>query len=316
MPLLRRRDFLAAAAMAPFPGDKPRTYTYKNVAGLNVQADVYAPPGGAGRPILVWIHGGALIMGNRTEVPERFRKLAWSAGYVLVSIDYRLAPETRLPAIIQDVEEAFRWIRAEGARRFGADPARLAVAGGSAGGYLTMLTGYRVQPRPRVLLSLWGYGDLIGSWYSAPSPYPRHHEINMTREESFRQVSGKPISDDRDRKGNGDAFYQYCRRTGTWPQAVSGWDPRAEAAKFYPYMPLRNVTSRYPPTFFIHGTADTDVPYQQSVLMAEQLKKNRVDYRLISIAGGEHGLDGGDPRQIEAAYTEAWNYVRARLDKA
>jgi acetyl esterase/lipase len=162
-------------------------------------------------------------------------------------------------------------------------------------------------------VSLWGYGDLIGDWYSTPSPHARHQQIKMSREEAYSQVSGPPLSDDRDRKGNGGAFYQHCRQHGIWPGAVSGWDPRTQAEKFDPFMPLRNVTKEYPPTLLIHGTNDTDVPYEQSVLMADELKKHGVEHELISIAGGEHGLGGGDPQRIDAAYDAALTFLRMHL---
>ena len=76
------------------------------------------------------------------------------AGHVLISLDYRLAPETQLAEIVHDVEDAFDWIRRNGPRLFKIDPTRIAVAGGSAGGYLTLTSGFRVRPRPAVLLSL------------------------------------------------------------------------------------------------------------------------------------------------------------------
>ncbi len=291
----------------------PQTYTYKKVDGLAIKADVYRPDGDALRPIVVWIHGGALIMGNRQGISERIKKMVLGAGYVLVSIDYRLAPESKLPAVIEDVEDAFRWIRQQGAELFHGDTGKIAVMGGSAGGYLTLVTGYRVLPRPAALVSFWGYGDLIGDWYSTPSPHERHQRIKMSREEALSQVSGPPISDDRERNGNGGAFYQHCRQHGIWPREVSGWDPRAEADKFHPYMPLRNVTAEYPPTLLIHGTADTDVPYEQSVLMAEQLKQHGVVHELIRIDGGEHGLGGGDPNRIDAAYDSAAAFLQTYL---
>ena len=78
------------------------------------------------------------------------------------------------------------------------DPNRIVVTGGSAGGYLTLVTGYRVNPRPRALVAFWGYGDLVGDWYSRPSPHARHHTAKLTREEAFKQVSGPPVSDSRD----------------------------------------------------------------------------------------------------------------------
>lgn len=325
MPLsLVRRGFLrlatGAVASTTLPRllrsqqAEPQTYTYKKVDGLEIKAEVHRPNDEVRRPIVVWIHGGALIMGSRRGVPKRVNTMLLDAGYVVVSIDYRLAPESNLPLIIEDVEDSFRWIREEGAEQFHGDAGKIAVMGGSAGGYLTLVTGYRVQPRPAALVSFWGYGDLIGDWYSTPSPHARHQEIKMSSEEARRQVSGPPLSDDRDRKGNGGAFYQHCRQHGIWPREVSGgWDPHKEPEKFYPFMPLRNVTKEYPPTLMIHGTEDTDVPYEQSVLMAAELKKHGVEHELISIAGGEHGLGGGDPKKIDAAYESALAFVRRHL---
>jgi dipeptidyl aminopeptidase/acylaminoacyl peptidase len=135
----------------------------------------------------------------------------------------------------------------------------------------------------------------------------------MTREEAYGQVSGPPISDSRDRKGNGGAFYQYCRQHGTWPEAVSGWNPGREAKKFDPYMPVKNVSRDYPPTIMIHGTADTDVPYEQSVLMARQLKRRGVEHELITIEGAEHGLGGVDRKLVDDAYFKALAFVGRKL---
>ncbi len=91
------------------------TYTYKKVGGLEIRADVYRDPAMKPdrRPVLMWIHGGALIMGGRGNRP-RFAPALSAAGIVMVSIDYRLAPETRLPEIIGDVGDAYRWIHERG----------------------------------------------------------------------------------------------------------------------------------------------------------------------------------------------------------
>lgn len=292
----------------------PVTHTYKQVNDLQILADVYEPDGEAGeRPVVVWIHGGALINGHRASVPRRLLTPLLEAGCVVVSIDYRLAPETKLPEIIADLEDAFRWIRDEGPDLFAADPERIAVMGGSAGGYLTLAAGHRVQPPVQALVPFWGYGDLIGSWYSEPSPHPRHRGTIYTREEAFAQVDGPPVSDSRERDGNGGIFYQYCRQQGIWPQEVSTWDPQEEPERFFPYMPVKNVTEEYPPTLLIHGTEDTDVPYEQSVMMAEQFREHGVEHRLISVENGEHGLAGADPAEIDAAWEEAIAFVLNRL---
>jgi len=291
------------------------THTYKQVGELEIKADVYAPAGEGKRPVVVWIHGGALINGHRESVPKWLLDAARGKGWVIVSIDYRLAPETQLPEIIADLEDAFRWVHEKGPELFAAQPSRVAAIGGSAGGYLALTSGFRARPRPVAVVSLWGYGDLVGSWYSQPSPHARHRTTMLSREAAGQQVSGPPISDSRQRKGDGGAFYQFCRQEGLWPKAVSGWDPHKEADKFHPFMALKNVTGEYPPTLLIHGDQDTDVPYEQSTLMAAELKKHAVEHRLITLAGAEHGLAGGDKSQIESAYGAAVEFLARHLAK-
>lgn len=295
------------------------THTFKKVGDLEIKADVYQPEqakAGGKLPVVVWIHGGALIMGHRESVPKWLLDGSLAQGWNVVSIDYRLAPETQLPEIVADLEDAFRWVREKGPELFHADPDRVAAVGGSAGGYMTLTSGFRAKPRPVALVSLWGYGDLVGPWYSEPSPHSRHQTTKLSREQAYKQVSGPPISDSRDRKGDGGAFYQYCRQTGAWPKAVSGWDPHSEPEKFYPFMALKNATAEYPPTLLIHGDQDTDVPYEQSTLMAAELKKNGVEHKLITLKGAEHGLAGGNKAEIDAAYAAAMEFLKKHLAAA
>lgn len=69
------------------------------------------------------------------------------------------------------------------------------------------------------------------------------------------------------------SFYLYCRQHGIWPKEVAGHDPDRENHWFGPYCPVRNVSAAYPPTLLIHGTADTDVPYEESVKMDGKLSQ-------------------------------------------
>jgi acetyl esterase/lipase len=292
---------------------RKQTLVYKTVGTLPVKADVYRTEKRAAQPVVVWIHGGALINGNRDSIPPRIKDPLLETGHILVSIDYRLAPETKLPGVIEDIEDAFRWFQKDGPRLFQADARRVAVIGGSAGGYLTLATGFRVRPRPAALVALWGYGDLVGPWYSRPSPHPCHHTTRLTREEAFRQVAGPPVADSRDRKGNGGAFYQFCRQQGLWPKAVSGWDPHTEVEKFVPYMPVRNVDPLFPPTLLVHGEADTDVPCEQSTMMAAALRQNKVEHRLMTVPKAEHGLAGASAATIAEAYRAAVEFLKTKL---
>ena len=110
------------------------TVVYKSVNGLDIHADVYPAEGAGLAPVLVWIHGGALIMGNRRCVHPALGGLCSEVGFAHVSIDYRLAPETKLPGIIEDLCDAIAWVHGAGAKHFGLDPRRVAVVGHSGGG--------------------------------------------------------------------------------------------------------------------------------------------------------------------------------------
>ncbi len=116
-------------------------------------------------------------MGNRQGIDRTLRDDLIDSGYAVVSIDYRLAPETKLAAILDDVRDAFAWIRSEGPKAFAARTDRIAVLGGSAGGYLALCSGYLVRPRPASLVSFWGYGDIAGDWYGRPDPFYRRQAL-------------------------------------------------------------------------------------------------------------------------------------------
>jgi acetyl esterase/lipase len=289
-----------------------KTWTYKIVGDLEIQADVYRPDDEKIRPVVIWIHGGALIMGNRSGIDRRVREPLLDAGYVLVSIDYRLAPETKLPEILRDLEDAYRWVHQQGPHLFRGDTERLIVMGGSAGGYLTLTAGFRAEPRPTALVAFWGYGDLSGDWYSKPSQFYRQRPL-VPREQACRAVSGPPQTDGQvDGRGRSD-FYLYCRQQGLWPIEVTGFDPVKQSAAYGSFSPVRNVTKQYPPTLMVHGTNDTDVPYNQSVLMAEQFEKHGVAHRLLAIPNAGHGIRDGDPKLVDQAYAEMMAFVKKHM---
>ena len=74
-------------------------------------------------------------------------------------------------------------------------------------------------------------------------------------------------------------------------------------------MAVKNITKNYPPTLLIHGTDDTDVPYEQSVMMAERLKQHNVFHELISIQNAEHGLKDGNLNEIAHTYESVLSFV-------
>lgn len=304
----------AACAAAQVPAFEKKTHVFKTVGDLKIEADVYRASDAKPRPVLVWIHGGALIMGNRNSVPKDLLDLCKAEGFCLVSIDYRLAPEAKLPAIIDDVKDAFRWIRAEGPKLFHANTDRIVVSGGSAGGYLTMMSGIAVEPRPTALVAYWGYGDVDGEWYTKPSEHYRKTRPLVKKEDAYGNLDGKVTAGamTKEQAQARSQFYLYLRQNGLWTKEVTGFDP-GEKAKLDPFCPVRNITPKYPPILMVHGTADTDVPHSLSADMAKELARQQVPHELLSLQGAEHGLAGGDPKAVAEARAKAVEFVRKHL---
>jgi len=271
-----------AQAGSATAGDSRATYVYKTVNGQDLLADVYKARTDAPRPTILLLHGGALIFGSRAEVPLADDYL--SHGYNIVSVDYRLAPETKLPEIIADVEDAYQWIREEGRELFGADPDRVGVIGHSAGGYLAQVAGYRFRPRPAVVVSFYGYGELTGAWYTAPSTFYSQRYPPITKALAFSAVGGREISSApfTSFTAGRAALYLYSRQNGLWPSLVADHDPVGNRQWFAAFEPVRNVTASYPPTMLLHGEADTDVPYDESVRMTEALRRAGVAHEFIT----------------------------------
>jgi acetyl esterase/lipase len=313
--MLSRRTLFGSAlagwsARASEPA--PATFVYKRTRNCEIKADVIRPPGNEPCPTILWIHGGALIFGSRRSLWESRREQALRltrAGFAIASIDYRLAPETKLAGILTDLGDAWTWLKLEGPTRFGVNPERLSVMGQSAGGYLALMAGVVLRPRPSAVVSFYGYGDIGGDWYAKPDPYYLKQPA-VSMQEAFAAVGKQELSEPPPGKDR-FLFYLYCRQQGLWPKLVAGYDPQREGKQLQRYCPLYRLTGSYPPAMLLHGDTDTDVPIEQSRLMTEALKSLRVPAEFAQMSGMGHGFDRDMKNpQISAAFDRVVDFLR------
>ncbi|WP_370333223.1 alpha/beta hydrolase [Mycolicibacterium hippocampi] len=124
---------------APLPDDMPPMVAVEDCpipgrAG-KIALRIYRPNSDAGGPVVVYFHGGGMVLGSNRSFEPLARMLAAAGDATVVAVDYRLAPENPAPAQFDDAFAATSWVF-DNADRLGVDPARLAVAGDSAGGSL------------------------------------------------------------------------------------------------------------------------------------------------------------------------------------
>ncbi|MED3561759.1 alpha/beta hydrolase [Bacillus xiapuensis] len=284
------------------------TVIYKQDSRFTIKADFYTA-NHENAPVIVYIHGGGLLWGTREDISEEMIKLYTNNGFALFSIDYRLAPESKLPDILEDVQDALLWIETEGPKQFSIDPKRIAVVGGSAGGYLALCTGI-YKKKPRAIVSFYGYGDISSNWATQPSKF--YLQKDLVPKELYKKF----VSDEMITEGAIETrflLYLYARQQGAWVQEITGI-PSTNKEDLIQVCPIYHITKDYPPTLFLHGTKDTDVPYEQSVFMRAALIKRNVKTRLITIPNGEHVFEKDfDNPVVQDALNQVIEFLQIHL---
>ncbi len=138
-------EAMRATAGEPERVAKVENRTFRGPAG-NLPVRIYTPDGRGPFPVLVYFHGGGWVVGSIETVDASCRSLANLAGCIVVSADYRLAPEHKFPAAVDDCYAAIRWAALHTAS-FHGDPARMAVGGESAGANLAAVAALMAQER-------------------------------------------------------------------------------------------------------------------------------------------------------------------------
>jgi acetyl esterase/lipase len=213
--------------------------------------DVYFPEAGGPWPVLVYVHGGAWMHGDKAE-SAIFARGMTAQGYLVVSLNYRLYPAGRYPAMIEDVKCAIRALRAH-AGEYNLDPDRIAAMGVSAGGHL---------------VSLVGTTDLSAGF-----------DVGEYLDYSSRVqavVAMAPVTDLTRSFPNADI--ELMRQVGF------GEDNIVQAS------PITHITPDDPPFLLIHGDRDELVPVEQSQLMYDRLAQTGVPAQLIIVRNAGHSM--------------------------
>jgi acetyl esterase/lipase len=220
--------------------------------------DLYAPEK-IEKPVpgLIFIHGGGWKSGSRTDYKYYTVRYA-KRGYVVATISYRFSGEAPFPACVQDAKCAVRWMRANAAK-YNVNPDKIAVIGGSAGGYLSMMVGYSSD-----VPELEGAGGYPG-------------------------VSSR-VQAVVDLYGPGDLFSEGARNVDVVKNFIG--KPYDQAPKLYEQAsPITYVTKDDPPTLIFQGTVDDTVPVAQSDKVAAKLKEVGVPCEYEKFEGWPHTMD-------------------------
>jgi len=273
-------DFMALREMMPPPEPPPpsQTVDWREVrlpgppGAPEVRALLYTPKGRAEqRPAVLHIHGGGYVLGSPDMGAVGHIALAEAFGAVVLSVDYRLAPETRFPGAVEDCYAALRWLHEE-ADALGIDRSRIIVSGESAGGGLA--AGLALLARDR-------------------GEYPL----------AFQHLVFPMIDDRTVTRGHPSPFIgQYV---WTRPHNAFGWaallgcEPGSEGVSCYAAAARAEDLAGLPPTFIVCGALDLFV--EENIDYAKRLILAGVPTELHIFPGAPHGY----PMSPEAFATQA-----------
>lgn len=252
---------LLVSADVALAQEKDQRFKYEKLGGVvfasgddyELKCDIYQPISDQPRPIMLALHGGAWTTGSKFAMIRHARILA-NRGYVVMALDYRLAPKHKWPAQIHDCKHAVRWIR-EHAKKYNGDPERVYVFGYSAGGHLASL------------LATTDADD--GLEDDAVEPFAKH----STRVQGII-AGGSPMD-----------FSWLDQNSGVLKHWIGGTRKQTPDA-YLSASPVTYVTEDDPVAVMFHGKADLLVPISSPQTFYEKYLQQDLKADLIFTSNG------------------------------
>ncbi|KAJ3737232.1 Alpha/Beta hydrolase protein [Lentinula guzmanii] len=304
---------------------KPIEILFKHVDGIDIYMDVYLSPSSSQQspaPILLWWHGGGLLQGTRKGVSPHHLRAPASHGVTFISADYRLAPQFRLPTILSDCADAVKFLHTQQfqkATEGRADASRVILSGSSAGGWLSLLCGYRIGfdeigvPKPpsvQGVVPIYPITDLEDPFWTTTQRPVKYMDRVIAREEvqpflnpdePTSRIASSALDSPR------AIFYSFMVQEALLADLLlSGTEIPPSAFSIAGSLKTRKLDC--PPTYIVHGDQDLKVPVKQSrdvVQALEELKqKGNADceYEYEELPGLDHLFDREPKSQMEKMY--------------
>lgn len=270
-----------------------RGLVYAHADGRPLKMTLYLPEDDQRRlrPGMVLIHGGAWILGTRYQQAWYCRQFA-RAGFVVMTIDYRLMPRYAFPKCLHDSKAAVRWLRLN-AEELRVDPDRIVTFGASAGGHLAALLATTTpeddlegtenlgpSSAVRAAISLYGAVDL-----TCYRDHPLHGPLSGIARKLMLDFIGR----------------ENVAPAGTTWEAAS---------------PITYARPDTAPIMFVHGEMDILVHFEQSRRFYERLRELGVPTRLIALRRRGHGFDYVHIRQRRAIFGDMLSFLREHMERS
>ena len=256
------------------------TYPYTQSEYGPVYLDAcYTEDGKTGKPVLIYIHGGGWVQGSR-ETHAYYPKVFANHGYVAFTLEYDLSSQERHLANSTELQiaEAFAWVKKHAAD-FGGDISKLFVAGGSAGGNLTLELSYKINAG---IYKTAADGTVLPTVRAVSVTFPATSVAAVYNNNDL--VLGKTVHD---------------MATG-----YTGCTPEENPALYDSLAPANAISASTPPTSIVLGAGDVIVPPKETYEFDAALGKAGIAHQTVTIPYANHGFDAVDGNMSNNAYLD------------
>ena len=244
-----------AAQPSPAPARLPAGVTVQENIPYDTHPqtvmDIYKPAGKGPHPAMIVIHGGGWTGGTKASMVANWVVRYLEKGFVVANVEYRLAAVATAPAAVEDALKAANFFF-DNAKKYGVDPKRVAVTGGSAGGHLALMVGMTPKSaklgkpvKIRAVINFYGITDVDDQLHG---PNMRKYAITWVPDGPERTAIARRVS------------------------------------------PMTYVRKDVPPVLTLHGDADATVPYQHGINITKALNEAGAKAEMISVPKGIHGF--------------------------
>ncbi|KAJ5895601.1 hypothetical protein N7495_007292 [Penicillium taxi] len=261
---------------------------------------------------IIDIHGGAFMLGHSRMISMSQVDDCLARGWIVLAPNHRLCPGVNLlEGPMQDIRSLLAWVYeghldnflSEQAQPFRADLDNVAAFGTSSGGHLALSLGFDTPKTPKAILSLYGSVHFTDPFWKQPLPHVSaklppldpaflervYDEVPIPTDSSVslegQSESGLSKGPDFSRPRDAFAFTQIAAGTvlsAVYPESRTT-DPDMRLVD-----PVQNISGTFPPTYVVHGMADTMVPIWLSRILLERLKAAGVESGMTEVPGEEH----------------------------
>ncbi|MFO0866277.1 MAG: alpha/beta hydrolase [Gemmataceae bacterium] len=255
---------------------------YGRKHGMALTLDVFAPKENANGLGIIWCVSGGWFS-SHDAVNHGYAKPFLDRGYTVFQVVHGSQPRFTIPEVLEDMHRAVRFIKANAAK-YKIDPDKLGIAGGSAGGHLSLMQG--CSPKNGVIFTGDPVEKLSSKVAAVACFFPPTDFLNYGKE-------GETALGDGVLKGFKAPFdfHEFDKKANMFVR-ISDETKRKEIGKAI--SPTHQVTKSSAPALIIHGDADKLVPIQQAELIIAKLKENMVPCELVVKKGAGHGWVGMD----------------------